>query len=422
VVLCGAYLVTSGWRFWLSDSFSGGTTAFVVPVLFALMALGPLLVVLSWRGSRATSYALALTLVLSTIALVVVPVHVERAWRQCVALAVKSPEDPSRASWLMGQAFTRAETTQFIACVTLSLVLPGLLVIWRRRWTRHEHLRVHGIAVPFVATSLGAMIWCAGSVGAACLVWEPMHLHSHASLEEVRAVFSDPLAWLSLGRLGVGVFAAAATAVLLYFIWLDHRRNAPIPRWVFPAGLSCFLLGALAWSLTRPLAHDAAYPPPAWVTWQHSAHIRVELPPRGASCAAARGTALLEWMGDRVMIDGLSHADSAGVRATLQAKASLGKIVFPDQFVPALSVAAPGRAPMSDLLPLMEAARVAGYDEVDALVGHPPRTFATRTRGTLFEVHHFCRVTWRLDAPLPAADDWGRLLDQMGRGAASSPN
>jgi hypothetical protein len=61
---------------------------------------------------------------------------------------------------------------------------------------------------------------------------------------------------------------------------------------------------------------------------------------------------------------------------------------------------------MRAVAPYLEAARSAGFVEVDAWVVAPARHFTSLTRGTLVEPYPVCRVSRRLDGPVGDGGVW----------------
>jgi MFS family permease len=415
------FLLRVWWSNWLEGSLTGGPTAFVVPVLVALMVLGPLLFALSWRGDRrVVPYAIGLASILSAIAFVVVPIHVERAWLQMTELLTTLRlEDPSQVARVLAAAYDQAGATQFLVCVAMSLVVPGVSLILGERWARREKQAGRGVGFSVVASaSVGLLLWATAIGSMACFIWRLSKTHSEQTMEEGRTHLLESLTWLSGARLIVWVVASTATVALLGMAWRARHRNDGTSRAVEPIGLGCFGLGMLAWLLTRPIAYDAAHPPPAWASRQTSVPTKTALPERQSACLFTREVPVVEFAADLVVIDGTPAGrpgdDGAELREVLKVKASLWRALRPSKAFPGMvAFAVPSVTPMSAVRPFLDATRSAGFDKVDAWVVHPPRTFATRTRGTLVEVRPVCRVTFGLDAPLPPADTWGGLVNQM---------
>jgi hypothetical protein len=170
------------------------------------------------------------------------------------------------------------------------------------------------------------------------------------------------------------------------------------------------------------MAYDAAHPLPAWVR-SDLPNIEVSLPERD-SCAPLRDTPmpdapLVELRSDEARLDTIVLGPLA-TSAKDFAKALLGKrerrtATFGRvrRFMGPIVFAVERNLPMSVVVPYLEAARSASYPEVDVWVTKPARRFASRTHGTFVEPRPICRLTHRLDRPLPTSDTWNDWTERL---------
>lgn len=224
---------------------------------------------------------------------------------------------------------------------------------------------------------------------------------------------------LSQGGIALVVVAALAAAAILILTRRD--RLARIAPRDLRASASVLALGLSAFVLTRGVAHDARHPLPLWepdggeqVPWSY-----VNTLPPGEHCQLDfRDAPTLRLDESEWTVDGVRYGGPAidGFRKHLVNWRELWKQVNPNRSFPGILAAAiPAGLPMSRVRPFIEAAREAGYPQLDLLEGLPERTFATRTMGVLEYSPRLCFVTANANAPVPATGPLGEWASELAR-------
>jgi hypothetical protein len=179
-----------------------------------------------------------------------------------------------------------------------------------------------------------------------------------------------------------------------------------------------FTVGLAVFAFTRGVAHDADNPPPLWEPLRKAPFEDVQaavLPLMSARSGDACDAPTIGLHRQGWMIDGVLMPTPQEATEALANKRKLWAQVQPRKRFPGVVAAAiPPDTPMRAALPMIEAARRAGYDgEVRALGRIPHRHWPTRTMGDLaYEPRLGCMT---LPATLPEDGTWGELLARTGR-------
>ena len=224
---------------------------------------------------------------------------------------------------------------------------------------------------------------------------------------------------LSQGGIALVVVAALAAAAILILTRRDAlARIAPRD---LRASAGVLALGLSAFVLTRGMAHDARHPLPLWEpdggfrglwsyvnTLPHGEHCRIDF----------RDAPMLRFDENGSTLDGVRVSGQAidGFRELLVNWRELWKQETPNRPFPGILAATiPADLPMSRVRPFIEAAREAGYPQLDLFEGLPARTFATRTMGVLEYSPRLCFVTANANAPVPATGPLGEWASELAR-------
>jgi hypothetical protein len=210
------------------------------------------------------------------------------------------------------------------------------------------------------------------------------------------------------GRLALIVVAAIAAVGVL----LASRRPRPAASRETIAAAGLFVVGLVAFALTRAAAHDALHPLPYWdgsaAGWLDDAVV-ASLPP-GEKCALGlqdQPTIVLTDDG-RVRFNGSLPQGPIELQETLKKQRDLWLQVQPHkQFQGRLEAVFAADGLIVLVAPIIEAARAAGYAGIDVIEAMPRRTYVTRTLGEISYRPRVCYVPISLDVALPRQGTWG---------------
>lgn len=353
--------------------------------------------VLSWLGAAASATFLLAAILRS---------HTAR---------VDESESPEKVAYFYLVRFGREMMMWSITgagLVLLAALWGAFGVIWARRDRSGSRARLAAAAGITAIVGVTGLSLLQGWITSRSFTVNPEWMLPERRYEAI-VHLGDPLVH---GRWAL-IFVALVAAAAILLAARGERRPAASPRET-SAAAGLFVLGLVAFALTRGAAHDALHPLPFWegsaAGWLDPDTVAA-LPP-GESCVpGAQDYPILELGGDgRARVNGGPWGDAAQLLKKLEDMKQLWSQVQPRKRFPGhLGAAIPEKAPIAAVAPLFEAAHTAGYDDLEVIEALPRRTYVTRTLGEITYRPRVCHVPLQAAVALPRQGTWGDFVRSL---------
>ena len=317
----------------------------------------------------------------------------------------------------------------FVAAISTLFAVAPLTGILHSRGRRRDDPPSHArFSASVVLAAAGAMI--GSSALAICGLCESGYqsigdIESADSRMRARyELFVASFGVTEIHRGRAAVLAIAAITALVVLVKATRRSSAGpradapiVPLW--PSAV-LFLIGAVAWTLTRAEAYDAEHPLP--FSDEYSGVLSTELP-AGEHCAPPTDAPLAEMTSGGVIINGLAVATPVDAGKRFAALRELSVAVHPGRTFPgAVLFAASPRTSTREVLPFLTAARESGFTRVEALLALPREQIATQTLGVVNDAPRQCSVVVAGEGMGAGAEGtWGEWVGQRPEANAQGP-